>query len=164
MEFTTTYSLTKIMTPTKQKIIDEIIIEIESGKSYSDALAVNGGKWRLALRTFDRYWSEANEQYKVIQDKRRVITESLTIQAHIEAVESAIMSREEKLKILESIIKGTVQDEKVFFDKGVPKKVPVSPYVVDKMKAIEIHNKMQGDNAPDETKVSLMEQPLFPDL
>jgi hypothetical protein len=152
------------MTPTKQKIIDEIIIEIESGKSYTEIVAVICGKFRFSERTFDKYWKEANEQYKVIQDKRRVITESLTIQAHIEAVESAIMSREEKLKILESIIKGTVQDEKVFFDKGVPKKVPVSPYVVDKMKAIEIHNKMQGDNSPDETKVMMVEQPLFPDV
>jgi hypothetical protein len=152
------------MTPTKQKIIDEIIIEIESGKGFTEVLAINGYKWLLPKRTFQRRWEEANEQYKVIQDKRRVITESLTIQAHIEAVESAIMSREEKLKILESIIKGTVQDEKVFFDKGVPKKVPVSPYVVDKMKAIEIHNKMQGDNSPDETKVMMVEQPLFPDV
>ena len=152
------------MTVTKQKIIDEIIIEIESGSSYTETLAVNGSKWQLAQRTFDRYWSEANEQYKVIQDKRRDITESITTQAHIEVVETAIMSRKEKLKILEEIATGVASFEKILVIQGVVQREFISPDATDRMKAIEIHNKMQGDNAPDETKLTVVEQPLFPDV
>jgi phosphomevalonate kinase len=137
---------------TKQKIIDEIIIEIESGKSFTECVAVNGGKWRLAQRTFERRWSEANEQYKIIQDKRRAITESKTTQAHIESVESSLMSRNEKLKVLEDILNGTSSFEKIVIIQGQIERVLVTPDASDRMKAIEIHNKMQGDNAPDETK------------
>lgn len=143
------------MTPTTQKIIDEIIIEIESGKSYSECLAQSGTRWHIPKRTFDRRWNEANEQYKVIQDKRRAITESITTQAHIEATETAIMSRKEKLRILEEIATGVSLFEKILVVQGVVQREIVKPDATDRMKAIEIHNKMQGDNAPDESNTTI---------
>jgi hypothetical protein len=96
------------MKANKQKIIDEIVLEIEEGKSYSETLAVNFSKWQLSERTFANYWNDANEAYKVILDNRRGMFENKTAQAYLEIVEKAILSRTQKLKILEGIIKYTV--------------------------------------------------------
>lgn len=142
------------MTVTKQKIIDEIVIEIESGKSYSETFGVIRSKSKLAESTFASYWKIANEQYKVVQDKRRAITESKATQAHIEAVETAIMSRKEKLRILEEIATGVASFEKLLVIQGVVQREFVTPDATDRMKAIEIHNKMQGDNATEKTDVT----------
>jgi hypothetical protein len=140
------------MTPTKQKIIDEIIIEIESGKGFTEVCSVICSKFQFTERTFAKRWNEANEAYKAILNERRALTASITTQAHIEAIETAIWGRAEKLEILRKIAVGETEFEKVFFDKSVPKKISIKPDASDRMKAIEIHNKMQGDNAPEETK------------
>jgi hypothetical protein len=142
------------MTPTKQKIIDEIIVEIEGGKSYTETLVVNGSKWKLPSTTYSRYWNIANEQYKVVQDRRRELSESIGTEAHIEAIKLNLWGKIEKLKILEKIATADIEIEKVFFDKGVPKKVGVKPDATDRMKAIEIHNKMMGDNAAEKHEVT----------
>ena len=152
------------MKVTKQKVIDEIVIEIESGKSYTETLAVNGRKWQLAQRTFDRYWSEANEAYKIILDERRAITASKTTQAHIESLETAIMSREEKLKVLEGILNGTASFERIVVIQGVVERVLVSGDASDRMKAIEIHNKMQGDNAIEKTELTIEKVNIIPSV
>lgn len=142
------------MKANKQKIIDEIVLEIEEGKSYSETLAVNFSKWQLSERTFANYWNDANEAYKVILDNRRGMFENKTAQAYLEIVEKAILSRTQKLKILEGIIKGETTFKKYLSVNGKLERVDITPDVSDCMKAIEIHNKMQGDNAPDEIKTN----------
>ena len=47
----------------KQIIIDAIIKEINFGKERGKVLATVGKKWQLSIRTFDRYWKEAQKQH-----------------------------------------------------------------------------------------------------
>ncbi len=124
------------MKANKQKIIDEILLELEAGKTHKEVLALNGYKWQLSKRTFQRYWNDANELYSAILEKRKVIFEDMSRQNFLESVEGAIMSRTDKLKILEKIIK---RDS--------------SKSASDVLKAIEVHNKMTGDNEPFSTRL-----------
>jgi|GEM_PF-4558720 len=43
----------------KRLIINEISDLIQSGKTYSEVLVLNGPKWSLPISTFKRYWKEA---------------------------------------------------------------------------------------------------------
>ena len=143
------------MTANKEKIINEIIAEIESGKTFTETLATNGYKWLLAKRTFQRYWESANEAYSLtLQDRKRAI-EAKTTHLLEKHAEKQILSKIKKLELLEGIALGTSEIEKVFFDKGVPKKIAVKPDNNDRMKAIEIHNKMTGDNEPEKLSTTI---------
>lgn len=134
------------MKANKQIIINEIIAEIEKGKTYTEVFGVIRSKSELAQSTFATYWKQANEQYSLtLQDRKRAI-EAKTMHLLEKHAEKAILSKIKKLELLEEIALGSVEFEKVFFDKGVPQKIAVKPDNNDRMKAIEIHNKMTGDN------------------
>lgn len=140
------------MTANKQKIVDEMILEIESGKCYSETFAVNGSKWQLSERTFTRYWNDANEAYSDILERRKEIFIDKSTLTYIEGVEMAIMSKTQKFKILESIILGATTCKKYFHVNGELEEKDITPNLIDRMKAIEIHNKMQGDFITDKVK------------
>lgn len=57
-----------------------------------------------------------------------------------------ILSATEKRDILSKIILGQLEVEKIVIVKGVPKKIVCKPDASDIMKAIDIDNKMSGDN------------------
>ncbi len=71
------------MKANKLKILYEILIEIEGGKTYSETLRVNGSKWRLSERTFVRYWNAANKEYEVILKERKAIFKEMTTRAYL---------------------------------------------------------------------------------
>lgn len=147
--------------PNKEKIVYEMLLEIEAGKTYSETLVVNGSKWKLATTTFSRYWKQAQERYKLLLEDRKRTFVNKTTEFNNKAVETAIMTRGQKLEILEKIILGKEKIEKVFIHNGVPKKIQVEPDLTEIMKAIEIHNKMTGDNEPDKTDIYFNNIKLF---
>lgn len=152
------------MTQAKQKIIDEIIIKIEDSKSFTETCSVICSKFQFTERTFAKYWNQANEQLSKTLQARKKAIESKTIEALEKHAEKQVLSKLKKLILLEGIALGETEFEKVFFDKGVPKKVSTKPDATDRMKAIEIHNKMTGDNEAETANVTFIQQPLFPDV
>ena len=144
------------MKPNKQIIIDEIINEIEKGKTYVEVFS--GQVWAnvgMGKTSFDKYWKQANEQLSKTLQARKKAIESKTIEALEKHAERQVLSKLKKLILLEGIALGETEFEKVFFDKGVPKKVSTKPDATDRMKAIEIHNKMTGDNEPEQISGNL---------
>lgn len=134
--------------PNKEAIVYEIIGEIEAGKTYTETLAVNGSRWKLPTTTFSRYWKRANDGFKLILEERKRVRERLLLEEEKKAVKRQIMTKEKKLEILESFISGE-QVSVTFFDKGTPKHTKGFPTVLERVRSIEIHNRVTGDNAPD---------------
>lgn len=155
------------MTAQREKIISDILVQLESGKSFTDACSVICSKFQFTERTFAKYWNEANERFKALLEKRKQAWEGKTITTLEKHAERAVLTKLDKLELLENIALGKTEFEKVFFDKGVPKKVAVKPDASDRMKAVEIHNRMTGDNEAEKGELTILkEQPFFelPDI
>lgn len=92
------------MKPNKQLIADEILFHLEEGKGFEETFELILTKRNLSRPTFATYWKVANEEFsKTIEERKRIFEEKST-QAFIEAVEEALMTKYDKLKILENII------------------------------------------------------------
>jgi (p)ppGpp synthase/HD superfamily hydrolase len=114
------------MKPNKQNIINDILIELEKGIERVDCLAIIANKWQTATRTFDRYWKEANEQYKI---KLESINKSLLEQSteeQKERLKSGLKSKTDRLLILQNLIDNCLEQlttkecEDVYFQNGEP--------------------------------------------
>ncbi len=135
------------LAPNKEAIVYEIIGLIESGKTYTEFMEVNGGKWMLPKTTALRYWNKAQEGFKFILEERKRVRESVILAEEKKAAKRQILSKERKLEVLEDII----QNKKAlttFIAGGKPAHVEAYPTPSDRMKALEIHNRITGDNAP----------------
>jgi hypothetical protein len=143
--------------PSKQIIIDEIISQIEQGKTKVKILAKFGGKWRIASRTYDRYWKNAQEQHNAKQEAIKKELEEIDKQAAIEARKKAIMTAEERKEYLTRIINGEIEVPytEVKYNAGL-KMFETFEFMelashTARINAIAELNKMEGDYAP--TKV-----------
>ena len=132
-----------------QFILDELKSgNVERGKM----LAKVGKKWQMPARTFDRYWKKAQERHTIeLQRINELKTKEYT-QSEIEAFKTQILSKQEKREFLRKIVHGEVTFEKFIVVKGEPKKVQVKADAVEIMKAIDIDNRMAGDDAPLKTE------------
>lgn len=141
--------------PSKQVIIDAIIKEIEQGKTYTKAMAVNGRKWQMPERTFNRYWKTANIQHTTKQEAIKKELEEIDKQMAIESRKKAILSADERKEYLTKIITAKIDLKKIgnmhapIWEKEDGTKEIID--VQDKLKALAELNKMEGDYAP--TKV-----------
>jgi len=134
--------------PNKQVIVDEIAKLVELGKSYTQVMAVNGRKWQMPERTFNRYWKTANQQHTV---KQQAIKEKLTAidtAAAIEARKKAIMTADERKELLTKLITGEIKAKRPFVIGGKIMEYPEEPTHRDRISAIAELNKMDGAYAP----------------
>lgn len=144
--------------PNKQIIIDAIIKEIEQGKSYTAVMAVNGRKWQMPERTFNRYWKTANEQHLIKQEAIKKELAEVDKEAAINARKKAIMTAEERKEWLTKVVNGEilVTLKKPFWNPDLKKMqyVPVAnpADITERLKASAELSKMEGDYAP--TKVA----------
>lgn len=136
------------MKASKQIIIDAIIKEIEQGKTYTKVMAVNGRKWQMPERTFNRYWKTANEQHIVKQQEIKKELAEVDKQAAIEARKEAIMTANERKELLTKIANGQMKVKKPFVISGKIMEYLSEPDAADRMKAISELNKMDGSYAP----------------
>lgn len=91
------------MKPNKENIVNEILIELEKGISYSECLVVNGSKWSLPSTTFTRYWKTANEKHA---EKQELIKNELlvvSIDSEKEKLKKAILTKDSALELLTKI-------------------------------------------------------------
>ena len=143
--------------PSKQIIIDAIIKEIEQGKTKSKILAKFGGKWRIAPRTYDRYWKNAQEQHNIKQEAIKKELEKVDKDAAIEARKKAIMPPNQRKEYLTKIILGEIEVpySEVKYNAGIKcfetfEFIELASHTA-RINAIAELNKMEGDYAP--TKV-----------
>ena len=143
------------MKPNKQLIADEILFHLEEGKGFEETFELILTKRNLSRPTFATYWKVANEEFlKTLEERKRIFEEKST-QAFIEAVEEALMTKYDKLKILENIINCKTKFKKVFIANGEPMILDIESDVTAVLKAIELHNRMQGDYKPDLNSIRL---------
>ncbi len=91
------------MKPNKEKIVNEMLIELESGINYAKCLTVNDSKWQLSESTFVRYWNLANEKYKDMQNEKNKALSELSIKKDVELLNKAILTKDEALEVLTKI-------------------------------------------------------------
>lgn len=143
------------MKPNKQLIADEILFHLEEGKGFEETFELILTKRNLSRPTFATYWKVANDAFlKTLEERKRIFDDKST-QAFIEAVEDGLMTKYDKLKILENIINCKTKFKKVFIANGEPMILDIESDVTAVLKAIELHNRMQGDYKPDLNSIRL---------
>ena len=143
------------MKPNKQMIADEILFHLEEGKGFEETFELILTKRNLSRPTFATYLKVSNEEFsKTLEERKRIFDDKAT-QAFIEAVEEALMTKYDKLKILEDIINCKTKFKKVFVANGEPMILDIESDVTAVLKAIELHNRMQGDYKPDLNSIRL---------
>ncbi len=143
------------MKPNKQMIADEILFHLEGGKGFEETFELILTKRNLSRPTFATYWKVANEAFSKTLEDRKQIFENKATQAFIESVEEGLMSKYDKLKILENIINCKTKFKKVFVSNGEQMILDIESDVTAVLKAIELHNRMQGDYKPDPNSIKL---------
>lgn len=139
----------------KQKIVNDILLHLEEGKGFEDTFELIRTKTDIGRTSFSEYWKKANEEFSIILQERKQIFEEKTTQAFIESVEEGLMTKYDKLKILEDIINCKTKFKKVFVSNGEQVILDIESDVTAVLKAIELHNRMQGDYKPDPSIIRL---------
>lgn len=130
--------------PGKQQIVDQLILLIEKGKSYSVCLGVNRSKWKFAESTFARYWKIANQQHAERQQSLNKAKADLDFQNAVDERKKQIADINERKEILTKIIRGQMPLKKAFVTSKGIKYVNVVPDWMDRKNAIAELNKMDG--------------------
>ena len=135
------------MKPKKEQTVNEMLLEIEMGTSYTECLKINGGLWGLPPTTFDRYWGEASKRYKARLDAIEEATTKAAVSMEIKALKKAILSRHERQELLSKLATGEIRSwREVVTESGVIKLEYYS--AAEAKQNIAELNKMDGDYAP----------------
>ena len=148
------------MKPKKEQTVNEMLLEIEMGISYTECLRINDGLWGLPSSTFDRYWAEASKRYKARLDAIEEATTKVAVSMEIKALKKAILSKHERQEILTQIAKGEIPLVKHIVCDGVIQEVDVVPAWADRRAAIAELNKMEGDYAPIKKDITSGGEPI----
>ena len=148
------------MKPKKEQTVNEMLLEIEMGISYSECLRINDGLWGLPSSTFDRYWAEASKRFKARLDAIEEATTKAAVSMEIKALKKAILSKHERQEILTQIAKGEIPLIKHIVCDGVIQEVDVVPAWADRRAAIAELNKMEGDYAPVKKDITSGGEPI----
>jgi len=133
--------------PNKQVVLDSIIKDIEQGVPRRNILATVGGKWRIAPRTFDRYWKTANEQHAAKQQIIKKEIEKVDKAEAVMARKRQIADANERKEVLTKIMRGQIKLKKPMAIGSKLKMITVTPDWMDRKNAIAELNKMEGDYA-----------------
>ena len=135
------------MKPKKEQTVNEMLLEIEMGTSYTECLKINGGLWGLPPTTFDRYWGEASKRYKARLDAIEEATTKAAVSMEIKALKKAILSKHERQELLSKLATGEIKSwREVVTESGVIKLEYYS--AAEAKQNIAELNKMDGDYAP----------------
>lgn len=128
----------------QETYISFIIDQLQSGNvERGKVLATFGKKWQTGVRSFDRYWKEANERHIEAQNKLQQVKDNIYIEAEKEAIKRNILQKHEALEILSKIAKGVA--------KKVNEQI-IIPTSTEQRGAIETMAKIEGWYAP--TKIA----------
>ena len=135
------------MKPKKEQTVNEMLLEIEMGISYSECLRINDGLWGLPSSTFDRYWAEASKRFKARLDAIEEATTKVAVSMEIKALKKAILSKHERQELLSKLATGEIRSwREVVTESGV---IKLEYYSASEAKQnIAELNKMDGDYAP----------------
>ena len=135
------------MKPKKEQTVNEMLLEIEMGTSYTECLKINGGLWGLPPTTFDRYWGEASKRYKARLDAIEEATTKVAVSMEVKALKKAILSKHERQELLSKLATGEIRSwREVVTESGV---IKLEYYSASEAKQnIAELNKMDGDYAP----------------
>ncbi len=134
------------MNPKHKKWADYVV----SGKSNTEAYKLVYPKANLkTCQTKGGVFSKKVELIEYINKRLQKIAEKVenNVAEQLSSQEAGlILSSSKKREILAKIMSGEFETEKLISIKGVYKKIKVKPDINDIMKAIELDNKMAGDN------------------
>lgn len=82
----------------KEKGIELILLELEKGKDRASTLAMFSENWQTATRTFDRWWKDANVEYKERQAKTSAILMKAKIENEKELLKTALNDKNSQAK------------------------------------------------------------------
>ena len=135
------------MKPKKEQTVNEMLLEIEMGTSYTECLKINGGLWGLPPTTFDRYWGEASKRFKARLDAIEEATTKVAVSMEVKALKKAILSKHERQELLSKLATGEIRSwREVVTEAGV---IKLEYYSASEAKQnIAELNKMEGDYAP----------------
>jgi hypothetical protein len=150
------------MKPNKEIIINEILAEMDFGITYTEAVAINGSKWRVADRTFIRYWSEASRRYLEANEKSKQAAIEVKTEAIKKRASKGILSKEERLEILSQIARGDLSYQQEVPSKFGPQTITAWPSFNDRKGAVAEINKMEGDYAPIQKDITSKGESIAP--
>jgi hypothetical protein len=156
------------MKPQKEIIVNEILSEMDFGSGFSDCKKINGEKWRLAEKTFERYWNEAKKRYLEANERDKIALEGVRLEMKKEAVKSNILTKQERLDILSQIARGEIPMVKhivVSMGSGLGSEIQertIYPAWKDRKEAVAEINKMEGDYAPIKKDITSNGESLVP--
>ena len=136
-----------IIKPEKEMIITEILDEIDFGVTSGECKSKICEKWRIAERTFDRYWKEALSRFQALNERTQKALDGVHIEAKKEALKKAILSKHERQELLSKLATGEIRSwREVVTESGV---IKLEYYSASEAKQnIAELNKMDGDYAP----------------
>lgn len=137
------------MKPNKENIINDILIELEKGKTYKETSLVILGKYKFSEPTYAKYWKIANERYAERQELIKKELEKESVNAARERLKKAIITREEGLAFLSNTAK-------ILFSNVVQKKDEPDTLMINSLNNV-IANiaKLEGWNAPEKNETTL---------
>lgn len=125
--------------PNKEKVLSELMFELEKGSDRAACLAKIVKKWQISTRTFDRHWKTANEAYKQRQESIQKTLTAKSTEAAIKRQNEAILTKEERMVIASKIARG----EGWRVGKNV-----LAPSAGDRLRALDWLAKVEGDYMP----------------
>ncbi len=146
--------------PHREKIIEDILAELDFGEDRQVCLAMVVKKWQTSERTFDRYWKEALSRFNALHERTKKALDEVYIEGKKEALKKAILSKHERQEILTQIAKGEIPLTKHIVCDGVIQEVEVVPAWADRKAAIAELNKMDGDYAPVKKDITSGGEPI----
>lgn len=135
------------MKPNKENIINDILIELEKGTTYSDCFAVIERKWTLSESSFKRYWKDANEAYKELLNKRQKELDALSTDLEKERLKSALLTKHQRLLMAQGIAQGKA------WKSG---DVMVVPSAGDRIRALDFIAKVEGDYTATKSEIEVL--------
>lgn len=147
------------MKPKKEQTVNEMLLEIEMGTSYTECLKINGGLWGLPPTTFDRYWGEASKRFKARLDAIEEATTKVAVSMEVKALKKAILSKHERQELLSKLATGEIRSwREVVTESGV---IKLEYYSASEAKQnIAELNKMDGDYAPVKKDITSGGEPI----
>ena len=134
----------------QEAYISFIIDQLQSGNvERGKVLAIFGKKWQTGVRSFDRYWKEANERHIEGQNKLQKEKESIYIEAEKEAFKIGLKSKHERMLELQAMLSPDYRVQEVA---GIANGMPIwvdRPLQPNEVKGIHAElSKMAGEYAP----------------
>jgi len=135
--------------PNRDSIIAELVSDMDFfGLNYTKALAGSIEKWRIAPRTFDRYWALAKKEYEGQQQEVRAARLEVLIEAEVAKVKAGIMDKHERMEVLSQIARAEITLQREVLSSDGIQALTVVPEYNDRKAAIAELNKMDGEYAP----------------